>query len=134
MRASWGDAFKMNGEIPTIPIISLAGIASLSDRNYFHSIANHTLQPYFDFTITELRYNKNCCRYLTVLPEMPLPVPLASTLSSRSLLFHPRVAEEAQRLLSTHDAALASQLQHALTSTTYNPQHILLRFVFIYAN
>ncbi|XP_046458023.1 LOW QUALITY PROTEIN: nipped-B-like protein A [Daphnia pulex] len=83
----------MNGEIPTIPIISLAGIASLSD----------------------------------LLPEMPLPVPLASTQASRSLFFHPRVAEEAHSLLSTHDDALAAQLQHALTTTSYNPQHIILR-------
>ena len=66
---------------------------------------------------------------LIVLPEMPLPVPLASTQASRSLLFHPRVAEEAHRLLSTHDDALAAQLQHALTTTSYNPQHIILRYV-----
>lgn len=59
---------------------------------------------------------------------MPLPVPLASTQASRSLLFHPRVAEEAHRLLSTHDDALAAQLQHALTTTSYNPQHIVLRY------
>lgn len=64
-----------------------------------------------------------------VLPEMPLPSPLPSTQSSRSLLFHPRVAEEAHRLLSTRDDALASQLQHALATTPYNPQHIILRFV-----
>ena len=85
--------------------------------------------------IVSLFLFKNICVFyhitvicFLVLPEMPLPVPLASTLSSRSLLFHPRVAEEAQRLLSTHDDALAAQLQHALTSTTYNHQHILLRY------
>ena len=58
---------------------------------------------------------------------MPLPVPLASTLSSRSLLFHPRVAEEAQRLLATRDDSLAAQLQQALSATSYNTQHIVLR-------
>ncbi len=102
----------MNGEIPTIPIISLAGIASLSDR---------TLLP---FACDEA---KVIPIFLAVLPEMPLPVPLASTLSSRSLLFHPRVAEEAQRLLSTRDEALATQLQHALSASSYNTPHILLR-------
>lgn len=58
---------------------------------------------------------------------MPLPVPLASTQASRTLLFHPRVAEEAHRLLSTRDDALASQLQLALTATSHSPQHIILR-------
>lgn len=58
---------------------------------------------------------------------MPLPVPLASTQASRTLLFHPRVAEEAHRLLSTRDDALAAQLQLALTATSHSPQHIILR-------
>ena len=60
---------------------------------------------------------------------MPLPVPLASTQASRTLLFHPRVAEEAHRLLSTRDDALAAQLQHALTAASHSPQHIILRYV-----
>jgi len=53
-----------------------------------------------------------------VLPEMPLPSPLPQTLSNKSLLFHPRVAEEAQILLSVRDDALVPQLIHSLVQTS----------------
>uniref|UniRef100_T1JC53 Nipped-B protein n=1 Tax=Strigamia maritima TaxID=126957 RepID=T1JC53_STRMM len=81
----------MNGEIPSVPITTLAGIASLTD----------------------------------LLPELPLPSPLPATLNNRSLLFHPRVAEEAHRLLNTRDVALATQLINALSQTT--SEHIELK-------
>ncbi|KAJ1519897.1 hypothetical protein ONE63_004137 [Megalurothrips usitatus] len=79
----------MNGEIPSVPITTLAGIASLTD----------------------------------LLPEMPLPSPLP--LSSKSLLFHPRVAEEAQNLLSVRDESLVPQLIQSLSQTS--SQHIELK-------
>nr|CAD7424434.1 unnamed protein product [Timema monikensis] len=81
----------MNGEIPSVPITTLAGISSLTD----------------------------------LLPEMPLPSPLPQTLSNKSLLFHPRVAEEAQILLSVRDDALVPQLVQSLVQTTSD--HIELK-------
>ncbi|XP_059489671.1 nipped-B-like protein isoform X2 [Neocloeon triangulifer] len=81
----------MNGEIPSVPITTLAGISSLTD----------------------------------LLPEMPLPTPLPQTMSNKSLLFHPRVAEEAQILLSVHDENLVPQLIHSLVETS--AEHIELK-------
>lgn len=76
--------FKMNGVIPSVPITTLAGIASLTD----------------------------------LLPEMPLPTPLPQTLTNKSLLFHPRVAEEAQILLSVRNENLVPQLILSLSQTS----------------
>ncbi|XP_039299042.1 nipped-B-like protein [Nilaparvata lugens] len=81
----------MNGEIPSVPITTLAGIASLTD----------------------------------LLPEMPLPSPLPQTLSNKSLLFHPRVAEEANILLSLRDENLVPQLVQSLVQTSAD--HIELK-------
>lgn len=81
---------KMNGVIPSVPITTLAGIASLTD----------------------------------LLPEMPLPTPLPQTLN-KSLLFHPRVAEEAQILLSVRDDNLVPQLILSLSQTSAD--HIELK-------
>ncbi|XP_015608348.1 nipped-B-like protein B [Cephus cinctus] len=82
---------KMNGVIPSVPITTLAGIASLTD----------------------------------LLPEMPLPTPLPQTLTNKSLLFHPRVAEEAQILLSVSDENLVPQLILSLSQTSSD--HIELK-------
>lgn len=54
---------------------------------------------------------------IPVLPEMPLPSPLPQTMSNKSLLFHPRVAEEANILLSLRDDALVPQLTRSLNQT-----------------
>ncbi|XP_076056049.1 nipped-B-like protein A isoform X2 [Oratosquilla oratoria] len=59
-----------------------------------------------------------------LLPELPLPSPSTSS-SSRSLLFHPRVAEEAQRLLTCQDDTLLTQLAQSLAHTS--AQHIELK-------
>lgn len=53
-----------------------------------------------------------------VLPEMPLPTPSPQTLSNKSLLFHPRVAEEAQNLLGVRDDILIPQLIQSLVQTS----------------
>ncbi|XP_012262390.2 nipped-B-like protein [Athalia rosae] len=82
---------KMNGVIPSVPITTLAGIASLTD----------------------------------LLPEMPLPTPLPQTLNNKSLLFHPRVAQEAQILLSARDENLVPQLILSLSQTSSD--HIELK-------
>ncbi|KYN03047.1 Nipped-B-like protein [Cyphomyrmex costatus] len=81
----------MNGVVPSVPITTLAGIASLTD----------------------------------LLPEMPLPTPLPQTLTNKSLLFHPRVAEEAQILLSVRDENLVPQLIMSLSQTS--SEHIELK-------
>ncbi|KAF0287117.1 Nipped-B-like protein [Amphibalanus amphitrite] len=60
-----------------------------------------------------------------LLPELPLPTPMEASLSSRSLLFHPRVAEEARRLLTVRDSSLVPQLAQALTNTS--AEHIELK-------
>lgn len=82
---------KMNGVVPSVPITTLAGIASLTD----------------------------------LLPEMPLPTPLPQTLTNKSLLFHPRVAEEAKILLSLRDESLVPQLIMSLSQTS--SEHIELK-------
>lgn len=82
---------KMNGVVPSVPITTLAGIASLTD----------------------------------LLPEMPLPTPLPQTLTNKSLLFHPRVAEEARILLSLRDENLVPQLIMSLSQTS--SEHIELK-------
>ncbi|KAJ8923545.1 hypothetical protein NQ315_010123 [Exocentrus adspersus] len=49
---------------------------------------------------------------------MPLPTPSPQTLSNKSLLFHPRVAEEAQNLLGVRDEILVPQLVSSLEKTS----------------
>lgn len=57
--------------------------------------------------------------FLPVLPEMPLPSPLPQTLGNKSLLFHPRVSEEAQQLLTVpDDHNLIQQLIQSLSLTS----------------
>lgn len=60
-----------------------------------------------------------------LLPEMPLPSPLPQTLEKKSLLFHPRVAEEAKILLSVRDENLVPQLINSLAKTS--AEHIELK-------
>lgn len=55
---------------------------------------------------------------IAVLPEMPLPTPSPQTLGNKSLLFHPRVAEEAQNLLNVQDKVLVPQLVSSLEKTS----------------
>jgi len=76
---------SMNGDIPSVPITTLAGLASLTH----------------------------------LLPELPLPGPLpgASATPGSTLLFHPRVEDEAKRVLASQDPNLAIRLAQALSST-----------------
>ncbi|XP_022901337.1 nipped-B protein [Onthophagus taurus] len=60
-----------------------------------------------------------------LLPEMPLPTPLPQTLSNKSLLFHPRVAEEALNLLGVRDETLVPQLVQSLVQTS--AEHIEIK-------
>lgn len=61
-----------------------------------------------------------------MLPVLPLPTPLPQTLSNKSQLFHPRVAEEAAILLANRDEALANVLSQSLMHTSAD--HMLVRF------
>ncbi|OWF42149.1 nipped-B-like protein B isoform X2 [Mizuhopecten yessoensis] len=81
----------MNGEVPSVPITTLAGITSLTD----------------------------------LLPELPLPTPLPSTVQNKSLLYHARLAESAKRHLSKRDEGLTQQIVHALRQTSTD--HIELK-------
>ncbi|KAI8434987.1 hypothetical protein MSG28_003433 [Choristoneura fumiferana] len=78
-------------DIPSVPITTLAGVASLTD----------------------------------LLPVLPLPTPLPSTLNNKSQLFHPRVAEEAAILLATRDDNLVTLLLQSLMQTSV--EHIDLK-------
>lgn len=60
-----------------------------------------------------------------LLTEMPLPAPLPQTLSNKSLLFHPRVVDEAQILLTSRDENLVPQLIMSLSQTSSD--HIELK-------
>lgn len=55
---------------------------------------------------------------ILVLPELPLPTPSSQTISNKSLLFHPRVAEEAQNLLGQKNEVLIPQLVASLEKTS----------------
>lgn len=104
---------KMNGEIPSVPITTLAGISSLTDCEHYFS-----LPPIYN----------NWIVVCLVLPEMPLPTPLPQTMSNKSLLFHPRVAEEAQILLSLKDDNLVPQLIQSLIETSADHMWEFLSF------
>ncbi|XP_065083522.1 nipped-B protein isoform X2 [Ochlerotatus camptorhynchus] len=68
---------------------------------------------------------------LTSLSDMLSELPISDSLSTvstalnRSLLFHPRVAEEANNLLATRDDSLIGQLVNAIEQT--NSDHIELK-------
>lgn len=98
----------MNGEIPSVPITTLAGISSLTDCKCPIKLKR------------QCPHNNAMCPTVVclVLPEMPLPTPLPQTMSNKSLLFHPRVAEEAQILLSVKDDNLVPQLIQSLIETS----------------
>lgn len=59
---------------------------------------------------------------ILVLSELPISDSSVGTPSKKSLLFHPRVAEEANHLLSMKDDALTRQLTAALEQT--NADHM----------
>ncbi|CAG9759520.1 unnamed protein product [Ceutorhynchus assimilis] len=87
----------MDPGIPHVPITTLAGVASLTD-------CKAALPAEYSI--------------LKVLPELPLPTPSPQTISNKSLLFHPRVAEEAQNLLGHNNEGLVPQLVASLEITT----------------
>ncbi|XP_066259899.1 nipped-B-like protein [Euwallacea similis] len=87
----------MDPNVPHVPITTLAGVASLTD-------CKAALPAEYSI--------------LKVLPELPLPTPSSQTISNKSLLFHPRVAEEAQNLLVQKNEVLVPQLVASLEKTS----------------
>lgn len=59
---------------------------------------------------------------ITVLNELPISSSSSGNSLNKSLLFHPRVAEEANNLLSMKDENLIVQLTQALEQT--NSDHM----------
>lgn len=100
----------MNGEIPSVPVTTLAGISSLTDCKYY--LFDELSEIFISSKVID------CIIWFLVLPEMPLPSPLPHTLSNKSLLFHPRVAEEANNLLNLRDENLVPLLANSLSQTT----------------
>lgn len=62
------------------------------------------------------------CFVCLVLSELPISDSSVGTPLKKSLLFHPRVAEEANNLLSLKDETLTRQLTAALEQT--NADHM----------
>ena len=61
-----------------------------------------------------------------VLTELPIPTPIEPTGKKKSLLFNPRVADEARRVLATADPNIVSQMAHVLQQT--NVDHMWVYF------
>jgi hypothetical protein len=90
-----------------IPVTTLAGLTSISDcksTGYFFPSPKVLTRNFF---------------FLAVLSELPLSDSLPS---NKTLLFHPRVAEEANNVLSQRDDVLAQQLISAIEQT--NSSHM----------
>lgn len=93
-----------------IPVTTLAGLTSLSDCEYKSTCIT--------LDIKQTRFHS-----ILVLSELPLSDTLPSQANThKSLLFHPRVAEEANNLLSQRDDSLAQQLVTAIEQT--NSSHM----------
>lgn len=60
--------------------------------------------------------------YVTVLCELPISDSFNTSSPNKTLLFHPRVAEEAKLLLSKKDDNITRQLVHAIEHT--NADHM----------
>jgi hypothetical protein len=105
--------FSMNGEIPSMPITTLAGVSSLTAcESPCHSPHHSQLNTLFP-----------------VLPELPLPTPLPHTVVNKSLLFTQRIAEEARRLTSSPPSdALVGELVQALRQT--NTDHMYASMIW----
>lgn len=92
---------------PSVPVTTLAGLTSISDRKPVASLVLLTALSHPTLSLS-----------LAVLSELPLSDTQSICASlNKSLLFHPRVAEEAQNLLSTHDEERIELLANAIAQT-----------------
>lgn len=101
-------------DIPSVPVTTLAGLASLSDRKYTQKPSER------DCFVIATPFTSQMLG--AVLSELPICESSVITSLHKSLLFHPRVAEEANNLLSIKDDTLTRQLVHALEQT--NADHM----------
>lgn len=99
-------------DIPSVPVTTLAGLASVSDCK---SINNSRIKRVFSLPL-------HFDNAISVLSELPISDSSVGTPLNKSLLFHPRVAEEAKNLLCMKDDALTRQLIQALEQT--NSDHM----------
>ena len=60
-----------------------------------------------------------------MLTELPLPTPIEPSGKKKSLLFNPRVADEARRVLATADPNIVSQMAHVLQQTNVDHMYVL---------
>ena len=97
-------------DIPSVPITTLSGLASLSDRKFNECLINCYLCIIKHVLL------------LSVLSELPISESSVITSLNKSLLFHPRVAEEANNLLAIKDDNLTRQLVLAIEQT--NADHM----------
>lgn len=66
-----------------------------------------------------------------MLSELPISESSVGTPLKKSLLFHPRVAEEANHLLSMKDDALTRQLTEALEQTNADHMYVQKQMYFV---
>jgi hypothetical protein len=104
-------------DIPSVPVTTLAGLTSLSDCKCRFTDSNLSIFSH-NFSIQ------------TVLSELPISdsLPTATSLN-KSLLFHPRIAEEANNLLAVRDDSLVKQLLSAIEQT--NSDHIQIKDQYV---
>lgn len=95
-------------DIPSVPVTTLAGLASVSDCESNETICHCS---FLEFV-----------RIISVLSELPISDSSVGTPLNKSLLFHPRVGEEAKNLLCMKDDVLTRQLIQALEQT--NSDHM----------
>ena len=115
--------------------ISVSGIIESGDGSgdsqCTHHHTNRSSKSYRLYVIFMILLSNKVNKYFSlVLSEMTLPTHLPQALSNKSLLFHPRVAEEAQNLLGIRDEILVPQLVHSLVQTSAD--HMLATIFFIF--
>lgn len=109
----------MNGDMPHVPITTLAGIASLTDCK----CNNRTLEILKTNNCYTLLFILHTTRFLLlsmivpVLNQLPLPSPLPAT-TAKSLLYNGRISEEVGTLLVSRDESLVTQLAQSLNQVS----------------
>lgn len=63
---------------------------------------------------------------VVVLTELPLPSPIEPSGKKKSLLFNPRVADEARRVLAAADPNIVSQMAHVLQQTNVDHMYVCM--------
>lgn len=119
----------MNGDMPHVPITTLAGIASLTDRKCSNTTVSKVALRLNDPVAIEhvcgetlLFLSATHILFITfrpflVLNQLPLPSPLPAT-TAKSLLYNGRISEEVGTLLVSRDETLVTQLAQSLNQVS----------------